>query len=179
MKRNAVKELKAKGIKKPSFFASLFGKKKIIDGQKMSLRARYDTLVNDKIEIMKDRQIRELAKAFEEDGKIYIGGEIGPDGIVRLGKARALDNKTLAELVNKQIEEYQKDAINLKKTKEQIKCYIKKANVFISNENKLRKMFADNPWEEIKATNDPKKLKELNEKATQLLENLLKRHEIL
>lgn len=174
VKDNVRKALKAKGIKKPSLLASWFGKKKIIDGEKVSLRDRYDMVVNDKVEAIRNGQLDDIARAFEKDNRIYIGGEVGEDGIVRLGKSRALDNETVAKLVNKQILEYQGDAQKLIKKPEKIVEYIDKAETFVNNENKLRKMFADNPWEEIKATNDPAKIKELNARTTEMLENLLR-----
>ena len=173
VKDNVKKALKAKGIKKPSILASLFGKRKNIDGERTSLRTRYDIIVNDKVEKIRERQLNEIAKAFEQDNKIYIGGKVGADGLVHLGRTRSLSNETVAELVNKQIQEYQSDAEKLIKKPKKIVEYIDKAETFIKNENKLRKMFADNPWAEIKATNDPARIKELNTQATTMLENLL------
>lgn len=174
IKRNVKQELKKQGIKKPSLFKSWFGHKEVVDGQKVSQRTRYDILVNDMVDKIRNEQINNIADAFKEDHRIYIGGELAEDGSVRLGRARNLDEKTVAELVNKQINEYQKDAEKLIKDKTKITEYIDKAETFINNENKLRKMFANNPWEEIKNTNDPKKLKELYGKTTEMLENLLK-----
>ncbi len=172
VKAKVKEDLKARGIKKPSFWASLFSKKKKRDGEKVSLRSQYDMIVNDRVELIRDRQLDDIAKAFERDNKIYVNSAKDADGKIILG-TRHLNNETVAELVNKQVVEYQKDAAKLTKTAKQIDEYLDKAETFINNEDKLRKMFADNPWNEIKATSDPAKIKELNEKTTKMLKDLL------
>lgn len=173
VKGNVIKSLKERGIKKPSFFASWFGPKKIRDGEKYSLRDQYDMIVNDKVEAIRDKQLKDITEAFKRDNKIYVNSEVAADGTIKLGK-RELGSQAVAELVNKQIEEYQKDARKLIKTREQIKEYLDKADIFTAEENKFRKIFANNPWDEIKATNDPAKLQELYNKTTKMLEDALK-----
>lgn len=175
VKDNVVKDLKKKGIKKPSIITSLFGKKKIRDGEKLSLRDQYDLMVSDMVDTIRSNRIKEIAKQFEADNKIYVDGVINNDKSVSLGKKRALDNKTVAKLINEQIENYQKDANKLIKTEKQINDYVyKKAETFIENEDKLRKMFSNIPFEEAKNTYDPVRLKELYGQTTQIVKDLLK-----
>lgn len=173
IKDNVVRDLKEQGIKKPSLLKSLLSKKVEVDGEKVGLRTQYDMLVNDKVEAIKNQQLKDITDAFKRDNKIYVGGEVTADGVVNLGK-RELGSETVADLVNKQINEYKKDASKLIKTEKQINEYLDKADLFIREEGKIRKMFAANPWNEIKATDDPIKLKELYVKTTKMLEDALK-----
>jgi len=174
VKDNVKKALKERGIKKPSLISSWFGPKKIRDGEKVSLRDQYDMLVNDKVEAIRDKQLEDITEAFKRDNKIYVGGEVTADGKIKLGK-RELGSEAVADLVNKQIEEYKKDASKLIKTDKQIDEYLDKADIFIEQESKIRQMFADNPWKDIKATNDPVKLKDLYGKTNKMLNEALKK----
>lgn len=176
VKDNVKKALKERGIKKPSLISSWFGPKKIRDGEKISLRDQYDMIINDKVEAIRDKQLEDITEAFKRDNKIYVGGEVAADGTIKLGK-RELGAQSVAELVNKQIEEYKKAASKLIKTDGKIDEYLDKADIFIEQESKIRKIFADNPWKDIKATNDPVKLKDLYGKTNKMLEEALKKED--
>ena len=161
VKNMVKKEMKAKGIKKPSFFASLFGEKEIVDGEKINARQKYNIAVNDRVDEIREQQLQHIADEFERTNQIKIGNN------------RKLNDESLAKLVNEQIEKYQKDTMRMVKTPKQVATYVDKAETFINNEDRLRQMFADNPWEEIKRENDPKKLKDLYKKTTEMLQRNL------
>ena len=162
VKSKVKEDLKKEGIKKPSFIKAWFGKKEIIDGEKFNARQIYNMMVNDKVDEIRESQLQKIADNFEKTNQIKIG-------------ERTLNNETLANLVNEQIQKYQKDSMRMVKSPKQIAEYVDKAQTFIENEDKLKEMFADNPWESIKKEKDPVKLKELYQKTTEMLQRNLKK----
>ena len=157
VKRQVKKELKEQGIKKPSFIKAWFGEKEVIDGERLNARQKYNIMVNDRVDEIREAQLQKIAVHFAQTNQIKIG-------------ARNLNNESLAKLVNEQIQKYQDDAMRMVKTPKQVAAYVDKAKTFIENEEKLRSMFADNPWGEIKKEKDPTKLKELYKKTTEMLQ---------
>ena len=160
VKDKVKKELKEQGIKKPSFIKAWFGEKEIIDGEKYNARQKYNMMVNDKVDAIRDAQLQRIADHFEMTNQIKIG-------------ERTLNNESLAKLVNEQIQKYQDDSMRMVKTPKKIAQYVDKAQTFIENEDKLRRMFANNPWEEIINESDPIELKNLHKKTTQMLQRNL------
>lgn len=164
IKSQVRKTLKEEGHTKPSILKSLFTPKIVVDGEKLSLRERYDLVVIKMVEEIKNNQLNKIANNFERTNQIRIG-------------ERTLDNETLAKLVNKQIEEYKSDITKMIKTDEQVAFYVNRADTLIKNEKKLNKMFKDVPLTQIKAETDPQKLADLYKQTTEIVENLLEREE--
>ncbi len=121
-------ELKKEGIKKPGWLKAITkGYSKIKEERKA-----YDDLFDSRVDEKIDTQIEKVANKFAENGKITIG-------------KRKLDNKTLSELINKQIDEYIKDAQKLKIDNEGLAYYTEKAKMLVGNEEHLRNIFTDIP----------------------------------
>lgn len=150
------KELKAEGIKKPSMFRIF------TDGYSKTKekRAEYDKLLKDRAKAKADAQLDNLAENFTKTGRIKIG-------------ERYLDDKTLAELINSQIDDYVSDAQKLKIGNDGLAFYTKRAKTLINNEDHLREIFKDIPYDEILKENDPNKLKNLYKQAETTLKDLL------
>ncbi len=150
------KDLKARGITKPSLwegFKEGFAKIK-------EERQNYDTMVKEAVEKKAEEQLAEVAETFRETGNIRVG-------------KRNLDNRTVADLINKQIDEYIADATKLKIDNSGLAFYSRRAQTLVENENKLREMFKDIPVEEIDRTTDPNKLKQLYKKTDEILKAAL------
>ena len=97
LKTLAKAELKQKGIKKPSIlegFKEGFGK---ITKQ----RQNYDEMVKKAADAKAEEQIEQVSDIFRQTGRIKAG-------------KRNISNKTVAELINKQIDDYINDAAKLK-----------------------------------------------------------------
>lgn len=150
------KELKANGIKKPS----ILGIFKNGYSKTMEQRAEYDKLISTKIAEKAEEQLNRLSENFVATGKIKIG-------------ERYLDNPTLAQLINKQIDDYIGDAQQLKIDNNGLTYYTKRANTLISNEEHLRDIFSEIPYEEIAKTNDEIRLKELYKQTEIKLKDIL------
>lgn len=108
-------------------------------------RDEYNALFDSRVKELEDKQINKVAKEFQELGKIKVGN-------------RFLDNKSLAELVNAQIDDYIKDAEWLKIDNKGLEFYSKRADVLMKNEEHIREIFKDAP-------KDSKNLKEFLTKA--------------
>lgn len=154
------KELEAEGHKKPSIFGILkdgYAKTK-------EKRAEYDKLLKDRVKAKADAQLSQLAENFTQTGRIKIG-------------ERYLDDKTLAELINNQINDYIGDAQKLKIDNNGLAFYTKRAKTLIGNEDHLREIFKDIPYEEILKENDPNKLQNLYKQTETTLKALLQKEE--
>lgn len=127
---NVQKEMTAEGKKKPSWFRALFSS----DAKKQ--RQEYKDEFNTRVKHVQDEQVAEVARKFQLDNTIHIG-------------ERHLDYQTTAELVNKQIDEYIKDAKALRKTPEAIAKHLDRAQILIDNEKCLRKIFENIPEAEV------------------------------
>ncbi len=156
LKTKIKKELKQSGIKKPSifkYFSENYSKVK-------EERRHYDKMLNDKVTKKQEQQIQLLAERFQQTGKIKIG-------------ERYLDNPTLAELINKQIDQYISDAKHLYTPQDGIEFYRKRANILINNEEHLKEIFKDVPVKETFMTKDPDALKQLYKQTNSILESAL------
>ncbi len=90
-------ELTKEGLKKPTILA---GFKEGFD-KVNKRRKEYDEILKTRINQKAEEQLQKLADTFEQTGRIKIG-------------ERNLDNKVVAELINKQIDGYISDANKLK-----------------------------------------------------------------
>ncbi len=151
------KELKKEGIKKPS----IFGVFKNGYSKTMEARKEYNNLLKTRTDNKAEKQLSDLAESFYETGKIKIG-------------KRYLDDKTLAELINSQIDDYIEDAKKLKIDNDGLTFYTKRANTLIKNEDHIREIFKDIPYKEIAKTEDSKALETLYNQTETMLKNLLK-----
>lgn len=156
------KQMKEENIKKTSWT------KIFTDGFKAVSKKRdgFDEIFDARVKEIEDKQINKVAKEFQEIGKIKVGD-------------RFLDNKSLAELVNAQIDDYIKDAEWLKHNSRALEFYSERAEVLIKNEEHLREIFKDAPT-------DPKQLKnflnkalvaENNNEVRELIQEILNRPE--
>lgn len=123
VKDTIAKEMKKEGKKKPSLIKSLFNKKT------KEKRNAYITEFDSRVKARQADQLNEVAKAFQETGMIKIG-------------ERHISHQKLAELVNKQIDEYISDARKLQKSADGIiPRYLERADILINNKGKLREIF--------------------------------------
>lgn len=156
LQRQVAKELKKEGIKKPSLlkgFTEGFSKIK-------QERKDFTKLVKERVDAKAEQQLQNLADNFRNTGKIKID-------------KRYLDNPTLAQLVNKQIDEYIADANSFKIKPEGLEFYTKRAKTLINNEDHIREIFKDIPYEKIALTKDTKELKQLYENTDAILKKAL------
>ena len=116
-------EMKKEGKNKPSAIKALFSK----DAKEK--RAAYSTEFDSRVKTRQADQLNEVAKAFQNTGMIEIG-------------ERHISHEKIAELVNKQIDEYIADARKLQKSAEGIiPRYLDRADILIKNKNKLQEIF--------------------------------------
>ena len=147
VKRNMEKQMKAEGKTK-----SNMGK---VEYEK-ELQTRIDKFTNN--------QIDSVAKSIQETHRIQVGEEF-------------IENSKVADIVNKQIDEYIVDAKKLKITEEKMGYYTKRAQVLIENEEYLKEILENRPTDSIKLEAFLKDLlaKEKNPDVKILLEEILDR----
>ena len=119
---NVRKAMKEDGKTKPSWIKALFS------SEAKEARKAYTEEFDKRVKDVQDKQLERVAERFQETGKINIG-------------KKHLDFPTTAELVNKQIDSYIKDAKALQKTPEMISKYLDRAELLINNENDIRNVF--------------------------------------
>lgn len=96
----------------------------------------YKELLKAKVKEIENSQIDKVAKSFQECGRIQIGD-------------RFLDNKTLSELINSQVDSYIDDAQKLKIDNDLLAQFTERAKVLVDNENHLREIFKDIPQDAV------------------------------
>ncbi len=156
------KQMKSEGIKKPSMLYYFFGPKEEYNGKMVRKRTKYDIMFNERVQKIKDSQIEQLANTFQETKQIP------------LSKGH-FDNKTVAELVNSQIDAYKQDAEMLKKTDVEIAQKVQRAKILVENENYLEEIFKNIPVKEIRETEDPQELKQLYKKTEDIIKVLIEK----
>lgn len=151
---NVKKAMKEEGKTKPSWFKALFS------SEAKEKRKAYTEEFDARVKDVQTKQLQAIADKFQTTGKINIGD-------------RHLDFKTTSELVNKQIDEYIKDAKALQKTPEKIAKHLDRAEVLINNEAHLRNILGNIPEAEV--TNKVQELlnKETNNDVKKLLQEVL------
>lgn len=154
------KAMKKDGETKPSLIKSLFSKKA------KEQRKAYVENFNAKVENIQNEQIDNIARKFQETGKINIG-------------ERYLGWRSTSKLVNDQIDSYIQDARALQKTPEKIAKYINRAELLTNNEAGIRNVFGQ--ISEQNVTADVQKLlaKESNPDIKTLLQEILNKPEDL
>ena len=154
------KAMKKDGETKPSLIKSLFSKKA------KEQRKAYVENFNAKVENIQNEQIDNIARKFQETGKINIG-------------ERYLGWRSTSKLVNDQIDSYIQDARALQKTPEKIAKYINRAELLTNNEAGIRNVFGQ--ISEQNVTGDVQKLlaKESNPDIKTLLQEILNKPEDL
>ncbi len=149
-------KLKERGITKPSIFA---GFKEGFDTIK-NQRKNFDTLLNETVDKKAEEQLQNVADTFRETGRIKVG-------------RRALNNATVADFINKQIDDYIADAVKLKIDNNGLAFYTDRAKTLVANENHLREIFNDIPVKEIDQTTNPKELQKYYKKTDEILKSAL------
>lgn len=154
------KAMKKDGETKPSLIKSLFSK------EAKAQRKAYVENFNAKVENIQNEQIDNIARKFQETGKINIG-------------ERYLGWQSTSKLVNDQIDSYIQDARALQKTPEKIAKYINRAELLTKNEAGIRNVFGQ--ISEQNVTSDVQKLlaKESNPDIKTLLQEILNKPEDL
>ena len=156
------KAMKKDGETKPSLIKSLFSKKA------KEQRKAYVENFNAKVENIQNEQIDNIARKFQETGKINIG-------------ERYLGWRSTSKLVNDQIDSYIQDARALQKTPEKIAKYINRAELLTNKKNEahIRNIFSQ--ISEQNVTADVQKLlaKENNPDIKTLLQEILNKPEDL
>ena len=154
------KAMKKDGETKPSLIKSLFSK------EAKAQRKAYVENFNAKVANIQNEQIDNIARKFQETGKINIG-------------ERYLGWQSTSKLVNDQIDSYIQDARALQKTPEKIAKYINRAELLTKNEAGIRNVFGQ--ISEQNVTGDVQKLlaKESNPDIKTLLQEILNKPEDL
>jgi len=154
------KEFNDQNIKKPSLF-NIFTKGY---NKTMNERTAFNEKFNARVDEISNQQIEDLAKYFQETDEVKVG-------------SRKLDNKTLAELYNKKIDDYVEDAKLLKINNEGLVYYSERAQNLIENEKRLKEIFKDYPKEEkaLKAFLEKHIQNESNSDLVKILEDILER----
>lgn len=97
----------------------------------------YKRELDSRVDAIETKQIEENAEKLKEKGRIVIG-------------QRMVDNNTTAELINKAIDDYIKDATNLKTSEAGLNFYTQRATILVNNEKELTKILKDNLPEDNK-----------------------------
>lgn len=155
---NVRKAMKEEGKSKPSWIKALFS------SDARAARKAYKDDFDSRVKAIQDSQLEKVAQKFQETGRINIG-------------QRHLDFKSTADLVNKQIDAYIKDAKDLQKTEEGIAFYLDRAEVLVNNEQKLNKMFSGISKENVTAEVQKLLTNEDDPKIKELLQEILDRPE--
>lgn len=155
------KDMAKEGLKKPSFISAIFSK----DAKQK--RKEFDELFDARVKAMQDDQLDKVAKKFQEN-----------KGVFKIGE-RTLDTQSTAKLVNKQIEEYIKDAKDLQKSPEAIAKYLDRAETLTSNKEYLREIFKDIKEENVTTKVQELLGKEKDPKIKVILQEILDRPEDL
>lgn len=162
IERNVKKQLKEEGVKAPSF------KEIFTDGWKSykANREEFKAIVKKKVSAEQNLQIEKVAKTFAETGQMKASG-------------RAIDNKSVAELINKQIEEYISDAKKLQINEKGLNFYSDRAKTLMENESYIKKMFEKIPEDktEFKTFLENLHAKEQNPKIKEILKEIIERPE--
>ena len=155
-------QFKAQGRTKPSLF-QIFTK-----GYRTTMDARkqYDEDLKALVDDIGDKQLQKVADRFLESGQIHIGD-------------RQLDNPTLAKLVNERIDEYVKDADDLKK--KDVSHYSRKAKLLMGNKESIQEILKNVPKDEAGAVTYIKNMlkNEQNPEVREILEDIMDRSEDL
>ena len=122
-------------LNKKSFLERKVKKEMKKEGLHFSSKAEFKKERDRRVEAIEAQQIGETAAKFKREGKFYIGDRI-------------VDNKTVAELVNKSIDDYIEDARNLKTNDSGLKFYKERARILIENEETLRDLLGNLPKSE-------------------------------
>ena len=128
IERKVKKAMKEEGIKKPSKL-SIFkdGWKKYKENSN-----KYETTLKDRIKNAQESQLNDVARKFRNSGEIKVA-------------SGHIEHSAVANMVNKQIEEYISDAQALKISEKGLEFYSKRADVLINNEKYLKELFKDAP----------------------------------
>ena len=156
IKSKVAKKMKEEGVEKPSWLKALFSK------EAKEKRAAYTVEFDKRVKAIQEEQISKVAERFEADGLIHVG-------------ERNMEHSTVAELINKQIDEYIGDAQKLKKTPEQISFYVERADVLMNNREHLTQILsetADTRAKIAQAADGSEELKSLYKELTQTIERL-------
>lgn len=128
IKDQVKKQMKAEGISQPSMFSD--------KSQKKTYKADFD----DRVSQMKENQLEEIKKMFLDTHEIRIGEQ-------------KLDDKTVAEIINKNIDSYISDSRKLQKDPSKIVQYLDKADILHGYKDEIREMFKDIPINDIEDAN--------------------------
>lgn len=126
-------EMKKAGETRPSLIKALFSKEARVQ------RSVYDEKFDKQVKAKQEEQMKNLVDHFASKREIKIGD-------------RVLDNKTMGEIINKQIDSYIKDTEKLMKTPEVINKYADKAELLVNNEEYFRNLANELPLKEIERT---------------------------
>lgn len=129
---NVRKAMKEDGKTKPSMLRALFS------SEARAERKAYTEEFDSRVKGVQEAQLENVAQKFQATGKINIGD-------------KHLDFESTANLVNEQIDAYIADARALQKSDEAIAKYLDRAELLISNEDKLKNMFAGVSKENVTA----------------------------
>ena len=162
IEQSVKKELKSKGVKKPSFTEIFSNGWKSYKEKKDAYKAQ----VKAEVSKTQDSQLEKVAKVFGETGEMRTANG-------------ALDHKSMAELLNKQIDDYIADANTLKIDDKGMKFYSERAKVLMENEEKLNRILRDAPDDKAQLKKYLEKLvnEEKNENFKTVLKEILERPE--
>ena len=158
LKSLVARQLKEEGFEKPS---ALFSKS--------ADRKAYKEKFNARLESLQEEQLQSIADDFLNTTEIRLGNE-------------KIDNKTIAELINKNIDSYISDSEKLQKTRESLALYVDKADILHRNKKDIREMFKDIavPMQDIESANAVLRNPNTTESERRLArENLSKAFEIV
>lgn len=162
------KEFKKDNIKKPSMLYYFRGPKEEYNGEMVRKRTKYDSMFNDRVDAIRDKQIDDLAELMSKNAAS------DAEGLIPLASGKYWDNNVVAEILNKQIDSYRKDARNMMKKPEEINGKVKRAKILIDNEAHLRDIFKDIKIEETrKAPYGSDEIKKLYKETENTIDDLL------
>ena len=118
-------------LNKKSYMEKIVKKEMKAEGREFKNKQEFETELNKRVEARLNEQINKTAEAFGTTRKITIG-------------SRTVDNQTIAEIINKSIDNYIDDANNLKINDAGLDFYKRRATILIKNEEIFEKLFNNN-----------------------------------
>ena len=138
--------------------------KKELKGQKFPDKKAYKDRLEDLKDEIKDRQITELSNSIKANNQIIING-------------KTLDNKYVAEVINKNIDKYIEDIKFLQVDTKGLNFYKNRAKLILANQNRIREVLGNVPGTDLEKYLTEQMQKPENKNIKELITEILGNHE--
>lgn len=130
--KNLWLSLDQSSLSKKSYIKKQIKKEMKAEGVSFENKKAFEKELDTRVEAKLDAQITQTAEKLKKTGQIHVGDRI-------------VDNQTTAEVLNKVINDYIKDARKLRTKDAGLEFYKQRASILMNNEETFRQMFKDLP----------------------------------